>query len=143
MNDKQLGEIETRCKKATSGPWFVQGPLSPEEAGVPNGVPCCVIHEIVPITHNEHIDIVYIAESCEDPLTLYGTNNAEFIAHAREDIPLLIAEMKKLKHENKTLKRLNKALESMNEALESMNEIYERQERKIEAELDEYGDYKG
>jgi len=180
MTKEKLQEIKDRCEKATSGPWFVEGPLSPEEAGIPAGVSCSIIYEVAPATDIDPVDIGYIAENCEDPLTLYGTNNAEFIAHAREDIPLLIADNERLEalvkelqdyrqdvevaiygrrywpsHEEflEDIEKLKRGefykksyvveLKLENKALEELKEIHKQKERRIEAELDEYGDYKG
>jgi hypothetical protein len=54
------------------------------------------------------------------PLALVGSNiaDADFIAHAREDIPVLLAEVERLQSENDTLKKaLEMSVKSAQEAM--------------------------
>lgn len=69
--DEQLEVIRERCDKATEGPW--------ETALLESGW-----H----VTHNGRI----IAEAY-----LNESKNAEFIAHAREDVPKLVSEVRRLR----------------------------------------------
>lgn len=77
MNAEQLTAIKERAEKATHGPW------------------------------NADIYTIYsekdghIAEVVDDN----QFNNMHFIAHARQDIPALVAEVERLKDENSSLKR--------------------------------------
>ena len=83
MNQEQLNTIKQRVEKTTPGPWIV----APEKCG-PEG------------------QSVYESDSfgwiCEvgDPYPR-GNNrpqeNMEFIAHAREDVPALVAEIERLR----------------------------------------------
>lgn len=80
LTDDELYEIEERCNKATKGPWksYIEG--RDHESGDS-----------------------FIQTAGED---IYFSNplfdhNQDFIAHARQDIPKLIAEIKRLKGELK------------------------------------------
>lgn len=68
---KRLDEIEKRAEKATKGPW------TPTQTG------------IVQTAHTTR-DVWHIPYAAED---------ISFIAHAREDIPWLVAEVKRLQAE--------------------------------------------
>ena len=75
MNQKELNEIKERCDKATEGPWLANGTSDYTE--------------------------IYDANAWGKalaPLALVGSNpkDADFIAHARQDIPALLAEIKRL-----------------------------------------------
>jgi len=73
LTDDDLSEIEARCNAATPGPWEVRNPgCWPGEIG-PTGVSGGSV----------------ATASCHD--------NAEFIAHAREDVPALVAEVRALR----------------------------------------------
>ena len=79
MNAERLNEIEARCKAATPGPWvsYVEG--RDHESGSnfimtgPEGA------------RGEDIELSGVT-----------TEDQDFIAHARQDIPLLIAEVRRL-----------------------------------------------
>jgi len=75
MNAEQLNAIKERTEKATSGPWYWStdsgDSLESDEAYV------------LSATSDWHIDGRY--------------SNKEFIAHAREDIPALVAEVERLR----------------------------------------------
>ena len=74
MDEKQLAEIKERCEKATPGPWKV---VEGKSFGVQS--------------ENKNI------ASC------FRTENEQFIAHSRTDIPELIAEVERLKAENRKI----------------------------------------
>jgi hypothetical protein len=70
MDDERRSRIESRCAAATPGPWTAH--------------PYAEDFEIRPIACGQDHGI------CSQP-------DAEFIAHAREDIPVLLAEINKLR----------------------------------------------
>lgn len=76
LTDADLQAIKERAEKATPGPWKVgrQSPNGACNVGTINGL-----------------------------LTAQTTDgsNAEFIAHAREDVPKLLAEVERLRRENR------------------------------------------
>lgn len=75
MLESVLKEIEERCERATPGPWasFVEGRDFTSGAS-------------------------FIRTGGEDIELLGATSDdQDFIAHAREDIPLLIAEIRRLR----------------------------------------------
>ena len=92
MTEEQLNAIRERCEKATPGPW-VKVPASP-------GTRLAVFNR-------------YGIEQPEDAdgnseSICYATgwmieDNAEFIAHARTDIPALVAEVERLRSLVETL----------------------------------------
>ena len=74
MDEKQLSEIKARCEKATPGPWefwWRSGGF------VSNG-----IYDIA--------KVFILEDDCD------FEKNGIFISHAREDIPALIAEVRRL-----------------------------------------------
>lgn len=75
MTESQLKEIELRCDKATEGPWisFVEG--------------------------RDHTSGSSFIRTIRDDIELIGATveDQDFIANARQDIPILIREIYKLK----------------------------------------------
>jgi len=76
MTDKEIREIEERCNKATKGPWKSMVEGRDHTSG-----------DSFIMTGGEDIYI-------DNPLL---DNNQDFIANAKQDIPKLIAEIRKLK----------------------------------------------
>lgn len=77
MTQERLDEIEAREAKATEGPWGVDGPAQ------------CGPGDSLAVYHVEDGGTVaYVQPSWDD---------AEFIAHARTDIPALLAEVERLR----------------------------------------------
>ena len=98
-----LDAIEARAKAATPGPWVVDkdafgiGVIAESQIGIPDNDP----------------EGVYIADCYKKSAEVH----AEFIAHAREDIPALIAEVRRLEGElhvdpENEIGRLNAQLET-------------------------------
>lgn len=84
MDEKVLAEIEARANAATSGPWGV------ERTGMRNWIgPMrrCGKRVAAIIVNIDRVGLVPEALSRND-------NNSEFIAHARTDIPVLIAALR-------------------------------------------------
>ncbi|WP_338640970.1 hypothetical protein [Burkholderia pyrrocinia] len=80
MHDQQLNEIEARCKAATPGPWvsYVEG--RDHESG-----------------SNFIMTGPEWARSEDIELSGATIADQDFIAHARQDIPMLVAEVRRLK----------------------------------------------
>lgn len=94
LTAEQLAEIEARANKATPGPWRVKRPAScvdgdPGDRG---------------IASDAGLLLAEAWELCQDPavreravgLNLPSDDNAAFIAHARTDIPALLAHVRAL-----------------------------------------------
>ena len=82
MTDAELNEIEARANAATKGPWFVgQAVPGLESVSRPDrrNIYCGDCSDVTSAAANIRIE------------------DAEFIAHARSDIPLLLAEIKLLR----------------------------------------------
>lgn len=76
----RLSAIRARLEQATEGPWFAETNYSPEPYCTPSWY-------VVNAPHHPSVQLSrYVAEA-ED------SQDAEFIAHAREDIPYLLAEI--------------------------------------------------
>ena len=71
MNEQRLQEIKKRADRATTGPWFCSWSTFEEFAKV-NIEGFCITDEL-------------------------NDFDAEFIAHARQDVPALIAEVERLR----------------------------------------------
>jgi hypothetical protein len=76
MTENDLREIETRCNRATKGPWqsFVEG-------------------------RDQTSGSSFIRTGGLDDIELTGASDEDqdFIAHARQDIPALLAEVRRLR----------------------------------------------
>ncbi len=81
LSDKRLREIRERATKATPGPWFV-GQAVP-------GILVCSRSDKRNIWADEGTDITSPAANMEP-------EDAEFAAHARADVPALLAEIDRL-----------------------------------------------
>jgi len=127
MTEQELQEIKERSEKATPGPWtYVPGELIEDGADS--------YYEDAPnIKGPFTVDM--------DEYWALGENNADFIAHSREDVPALLAEVerqitiasefadrfskaafelgrtsRKLAEANLEIKRLNEALIAMSDS---------------------------
>src|SRR5690348_9437141 len=82
LDPLDLGPIEAREAAATKGPWFADG------------------HEILVGTADDITRrSTWIGETCTTELPDWGAANAEFAAHARTDIPALVARVRELEAE--------------------------------------------
>ncbi len=101
LRAKELREIQARCEKATTGPWSngvrkSQNGLTGDEH---MGKVCAMrtneaglrVGEVVAATWDHRYSIVYVGLSRQQTI-----DNAEFIAHARQDIPYLLGEIERL-----------------------------------------------
>jgi len=87
MTSDRVAQITERCDKATEGPWEHRG--------------------------EGHFSLFIETEYAEDPdgdelpqtvaIACYSIQDADFIAHAREDIPYLLGEVARLKEQVKKL----------------------------------------
>jgi hypothetical protein len=81
MNEETLKEIEERCNQAQSGPWksYIEGR-----------------------DHESGSSFIMVGEgdNRKEDIELSGATDADqdFIAHARQDIPLLMEEIKRLRN---------------------------------------------
>ena len=80
LDDKELYEIEQRATKATKGPWF-----------------CADMRRDLGELHIKDIDSELFIVYCSDDKPEQDTWDGDFVAHAREDVPKLIAEIKRLR----------------------------------------------
>jgi len=104
MSKLDLDAIEARAKAATPGPWtadtkyasgdfglIVGGDLGFARDGVPDGTTWKVAY--VCYDNGDRPE--------DEDRAWYDEEDAEFIAHAREDVPALIAELRRLREENR------------------------------------------
>lgn len=88
LTPEQLRAIKGRCEQATEGPWEVEG-----RGGV----------------HMSGRRDAYIVVQAKTGRCLHGPTwtyeDAVFVAHAREDVPALIAEVERLWEENRKLRQ--------------------------------------
>ena len=82
MTKEELDEIRERCNKATPGPWYFHP-----------GDSYCAFPSIM--TRNKHFLVFDIADDA--PTEFPGRDeDADFVAHARDSIPSLLAYIKEL-----------------------------------------------
>ena len=86
-----LKAIEARAKAATAGPWTVD--IDPPFNEDPKSEMCFILHGICPERGYTKTAILIPGIGIED---------GRFIAHAREDIPALTAEVRRLKAQLET-----------------------------------------
>lgn len=79
LTDQQLADIEARANAATPGPW------------------CTDSWEIYQGAEYQPGLSEWIGETCRADDSDGSRNDAEFIAHAREDVPALLAEVDRLR----------------------------------------------
>jgi len=112
MTEDELKAIEDRAAKALRGPWqAAKVKLEPNEhgkaAGLTNARTDYELH-----TAWDHPQLGGPATVVSLAYGLYGTHvhikpeNAEFLAHAREDVPALVAEVRRLRVQQLELLRL-------------------------------------
>lgn len=113
MTDKQLAEIEARAAKATPGPWVAAGEEYIDE--LPDGLwlePSVQVQAEAGKTRT--LATIHVGTGVDE--------DADFIAHAREDIPELIAHIRKLEVERLTADEREVVLDALGlkiDALES------------------------
>lgn len=82
LPDEVLQAIEERANAARPGPWE-RGVSDPQARWLVGG--------------GTHV-VVEVPRHCEDPNDRFDLPNIDFIAHAREDIPALIKEIRRLRN---------------------------------------------
>ncbi|MEY2354758.1 hypothetical protein [Lysinibacillus capsici] len=80
MNQEQLNAVKERVAKATPGPWEIDR----------NSDDCDFITDIWFNQDGDHVEV-------HDKSVMQSVLNAEFIAHSREDVPALVAEVERLR----------------------------------------------
>jgi len=93
MSERELRAIESRAKSASPGPWVVRG----------NAI-------IQPQGMGRHVDREILLDKNLEPRDL------EFIAHARQDVPALAAEVRRLRAALEKLRQKHRSGEWPDEA---------------------------
>jgi hypothetical protein len=114
LSDERLAEIESRCAAATPEPWLWYDPdqvsqgvtVNAESLCAPS-VPAYTYKDRRPIVHDPgHLVLsVLNADEIEG-----STADAFFIAHARADVPALLAEVRRLRAVERELRGHVRAL---------------------------------
>ena len=88
MNEQRLQEIKERAEKATPGPWKVYQDAISTSIGT----------EFIHPQLNGPMPVITDAYHVGGAINIYIDDaDAEFIAHARQDVPALIAEIERLR----------------------------------------------
>jgi hypothetical protein len=77
----KLDEIKARCEKATEGPWMIVGPITYG----PSAWVTSDLHQICELKPWNTAGRKF-----------YHSDNADFIAHAREDSPYLLKRLRRV-----------------------------------------------
>lgn len=135
MTDKRLEEIRKRVEAATPGPWEVEDYRCDGDWRSTGNVWARNKGHYHPGTKVCEVNC-HSMSSISDPRDIGEfEGNSAFIAHARDDIPFLLAELAKLQAENATLRRQVEAVtQAIQDHAESGNiENYPYLSDKIEA----------
>lgn len=99
LTDAELEEMERRAEAASSGPWWVEpreyDPMFPKDSayGVAGHSICRRGNESNPHRH------LRVHLMCNPNFPEQGQLDMQFAAHARSDVPRLIAEVRRLRAE--------------------------------------------
>ena len=121
LTDEELEEIRDRVDNATKGPWITtMGGVSSRHAESYN-YSGKNTREICALSDGEYI------------VNMNEENDAAFIAHARQDIPKLLAEIDRLNRLYCELKEIAHNIEvDRNETAAEYREYYEKSEAEID-----------
>jgi hypothetical protein len=122
LSEERLSEIEKRCAAATPGPWLVFCTPAAGETSfvvaehVAAGV--CVCRDYWPPGYDPPADAHgYFVDDPRSGLPEYKAGQAAFIAHARRDVPDLVAEVRRLRAVERELRGHVRALVGRVESL--------------------------
>lgn len=115
LTEDELAAIEELATAATPGPWYVRGDLDDDHAA--NLVAVSTTPEASRTQRWPNFDagemiaatLVQFPNRYVDCSDQRWDENAQFIAHARQDIPRLIAEVRRLKNALEQAQRSNRA----------------------------------
>lgn len=85
LTDEELTAIRERCEKATSGPWELEGSAVISE------------HAESYCWNGASNDVCLLNDGGEYISNTNSESDADFIAHARDDVPRLFAEVERLR----------------------------------------------
>lgn len=126
MTPERIAEIEERCEKATKGPWEAReefdGYPTYTRVGALQGAYCRTLARTQALYGRSHVP----TSECEA--------NADFIAHTREDIPYLLAEVKRQAEE---IASVEESAECMEREITALQNQRNRQAQKIIAQTKE------
>jgi hypothetical protein len=105
LSDERLAEIESRCAAATTGSWVIC--RESDEWGT-IGMPVCRMEDDTDLVVGHPHDWGATAPVADD---------AAFIAHARRDVPELLAEVRRLRAVERELRGHVRALVARVESL--------------------------
>jgi hypothetical protein len=107
VTDEELKAIEDRATKATPGPWYSSSDATPynprggiwsEQGATIKNVPC---DESADADFEPRYALTIVIGGCQDEqggaVGIPNNQDADFIAHARTDIALLLEEIKRLR----------------------------------------------
>ena len=88
MDDAELKAIEDRCQGASPGPWkaFVEG--RDHWSG----------DDFIRVSDDDAEPDMYVYRATSEGLWPAASNDLDFIAAARQDVPRLLSEIQRLRH---------------------------------------------
>jgi hypothetical protein len=106
LSEQEMQAIEERANAATEGPWQVQSLLGEKDGAWYLGARAYRRRdedldeppELAPGIYHDDVDVIEFDEHICGCESTTGTNpsDPEFIAHARSDVPALLAEVRRL-----------------------------------------------
>lgn len=138
MTPERLAEIQARVEAATEGPWGVG-----DDDQMPNRLTHRMgyAHSLAPepndpIDPTEGSPRVFTCDIDHGQITVHEAEaNAEFVSHARTDVPNLLAHIAALTEENGKLRAsMARAVEIEQELRHGLGDVRDRADRAIEAD---------
>ena len=94
VKDDQLRQLQEICDRATPGPWHTEG--NPDQMGAANGVYVGPPSKMVNLKPPVRIVMCYRTHGITSSIDTEDDANAAFIAAAREAVPALLIECKRM-----------------------------------------------
>lgn len=117
ISDSDIAAMEARARAATEGPWRSNWRIDDREDRLDDIATVSSVSSAVPDSQRMVVGILWydgLHSACRE-------NDAEFIAHARTDVPALIAEVRRLQREVAAGRRAQATIKALQQTIDWMN----------------------